>query len=69
MPNALVDTDGAGFTSHRDTMRYMRMAHKIGIPDLYCFDNMPSINIDKDDWAVVARAWKAYSDKIDTMFR
>ena len=68
MPNALVDTDGAGFSSHRDTMRWMRFAHKIGIPDLYCFDNMPSINITDEDWAVVAANWKAYSDKIDTMF-
>ena len=69
MPNALIDTDGTGFSSHRDSMRYMRLAQRIGIPDLYCFDNMPSINITDEDWAVVAATWKDYSAKIDSMFR
>lgn len=68
MPNALIDTDGAGFSSHRDTMRYMRLAPKIGIPDLYTFDNMPSLKLTEDDWAVVAATWKDYSAKIDSMF-
>ncbi len=68
IPNALVDTDGAAFRTQRDTMRWMRLAPKIGIPDLYCFTCFPCLKLTDEDWAVVARTWKAYSDKIDTMF-
>lgn len=68
IPGALVDTDGAGFTSHRDTMRYMRLASNIGIPDLYCFTGMPSLKFTAEDWAVVAEAWRDYSARIDNMF-
>lgn len=68
MSGALIDTDGAAFSSYRDTMRWMRLAPKIGIPDLYCFDDMPSLHLTEDDWVVVAKTWKDYSDKIDSMF-
>lgn len=68
LPGALIDTDGAGFRSHRDTMRYMLHAPTIGIPDLYCITDLPSITLTDEDWATVARAWKEYSEKIDRMF-
>lgn len=68
LPNVLIDTDGAGFTSHRDTMRYMQLAPKLGIPDLYCFTDMPSIKITETEWATVARVWDDYSARIDSMF-
>jgi len=69
MPGVLVDTDGAAFRSHRDTMRYMRLAPKLGIPDLYCLTDLPCIHITDEDWADVAKVWKDYSDGIDEMFR
>lgn len=68
MPGVLVDTDGAAFRSHRDTMRYMRLAPKLGIPDLYCLTDLPCIHITDEDWADVAMVWKEYSDGIDKTF-
>ena len=33
MPGVLFDTDGSAYNTRRDTMRYMRLAPKIGIPE------------------------------------
>ena len=65
MPGVLFDTDGAGFSSHRDTMRYLTMAPELGIPDLYCITDMPSIRLTDEDWAKVAAVWKEYGEWID----
>lgn len=65
MPGVLVDTDGAAFRSHRDTMRYMKYAPEIGIPDLYCISDLPTITLTDEDWKTVANVWKAYSERID----
>lgn len=41
MPGVLFDTDGSAYNTRRDTMRYMRLAPKIGIPDLYWHHGIP----------------------------
>ena len=69
MPGVLFDTDGAAFTSHRDTMRYMMKAPEIGIPDLYCITDMPPITLTDEDWARVAAVWKEYEAKIDALVK
>lgn len=65
IPGTLIDTDGAGFSSYRDTMRYMKLAPTIGIPDLYCITPMPSLRLSDDDWKTVSLVWKDYCQKID----
>lgn len=67
-PGALIDTDGAGFAGYRDTMRYMRLAPTLGIPDLYAISPMPGAKLSDEDWAVVADVWKKYSEKIDKLY-
>ncbi len=69
LPGALIDTDGAAFVSHRDTMRYMRLAPTIGIPDIYCITNPPTLELTDEDWASVAAVWKEYDKKIDAMIK
>lgn len=69
LPGALIDTDGAAFHSHRDTMRHMRLAAKLGIPDLYCITDMPSITLTDEDWEQVANLWREYSERIDSMVK
>ncbi|MBQ7714847.1 MAG: hypothetical protein IJT70_03145 [Clostridia bacterium] len=65
LPWSLIDTDGAAFRSQRDTMRYMVSAPKIGIPDLYCISDMPSLSLSDDDWRCVANVWREYSGWAD----
>lgn len=69
MPGVLFDTDGAAFSSYRDTMRYMRLAPTIGIPDIYCITDMPSLPLSADDWAEVSSVWKEYCRRIDAQYR
>lgn len=65
LPWSLIDTDGAAFQSHRDTMRHMRLAAKLGIPDLYCITDMPSITLTDEDWEQVANLWREYGEYAD----
>lgn len=67
VPGVLFDTDGAGFSSRRDTVRYMTLAPEIGIPDIYCVTDMPVITVTDEDWAKVAAAWRKYEERIDRM--
>lgn len=65
MPGVLFDTDGSAYNTRRDTMRYMRLAPKIGIPDLYCITEFPSLTLSDDDWESVADIWREYGELID----
>jgi len=65
LPWSLVDTDGAAFRTHRDTMRYFIEAPQIGIPDIYCISDMPSLHLTDEDFACVANIWREYSDFVD----
>ena len=69
MPGVLFDTDGAAFSSYRDTMRYMRLAPTIGVPDIYSITDMPSITLTADDWAEVSAIWKDYARRIDAQYK
>lgn len=68
MPGVVFDTDGAAFSSYRDTMRYMRLAPTIGVPDIYCITEMPSLALSDDDWAEVSAIWKEYARRIDAQY-
>ena len=60
LPNALVDTDGCGYNTHRDTMRYLTRNREIGVPCIYAVSPTPYLALSDDDWAKVAESWKAY---------
>lgn len=68
-PDALIDTDGAGFRTRRDTMRHMLGARKIGIPDLYCITETPWFELSDEDWKETSDNWKEYSAEIDKMYK
>lgn len=69
MPGALIDTDGAGNSSYRDTLRYLLLAPQLGIPDAYCLTPTPGAPISEPDWADVAAAWDSYSRRVDALYR
>ena len=61
----LVDTDGCGYNTHRDTMKYLTRSVELGIPDTYAVSDTPFLQLSDEEWASVAQVWKAYSAKID----
>ena len=68
LPWSLVDTDGAGYRSRRDTMRHLLAATSLGIPDLYCITDLPCIHITDEDWQAVAASWREYSERMDAEY-
>jgi len=65
----LVDTDGCGYNTHRDTMKYLTRAVEIGIPDTYAVSDTPFLKLSDEEWASVAQVWKKYSEEIDKMLQ
>lgn len=65
LPWSLIDTDGAGYRSHRDTMRYLLSSYRLGIPDLYCITDLFDLHITDDDWKSVANVWREYGEWAD----
>ena len=68
LPNALIDTDGCGYNTRRDTMRYLTGCSKLGIPDMYAVSDTPYLSLSDDDWKAVAQSWHDYEKKIDLMY-
>ena len=60
LPNALVDTDGCGYNTRRDTMRYLTRNREIGVPCIYAVSPTPYLTLSDDDWAKVAGSWREY---------
>ena len=65
IPWSLVDTDGAGYRTRRDTVRYLLNSFKLGIPDLYCITDLFGLHITDDDWKAVSDVWHDYSEWAD----
>jgi len=65
LPNALVDTDGCGYNTKRDTMRYLVNCRKIGIPDMYNVSDTPYLKFTEEDWKEVAEAWREYENELE----
>ena len=65
LPWSLIDTDGAGYRTHRDTMRYLLNSYRLGIPDLYCITDLFGLHITDEDWESVANVWREYSEWAD----
>lgn len=59
-PDALIDTDNAGFSTRRDTLRYLLNQPKLGIPDLYASTGTNGYRPTEDEWEMVAAVWKEY---------
>lgn len=68
MPGVLLDTDNAGFSSHRDTMRWMLSQPAVGVPDLYALQGTVSCPLDEDDFAAIREVWENYAKRIDAMY-
>lgn len=67
LPNALIDTDSAGFNTHRDMMRCMMNQPELGIPDIYCVSDLPNFAFSKEEWATIADLWRDYGKKWDNI--
>ena len=50
-------------------MRYMRIAPKLGIPDLYEVSNNAALTLTDEDWAEVKEIWDKYNKKIDKQYK
>jgi hypothetical protein len=61
MPDAIIDTDGAGWASRRDAMRYMRVAAGLGVPDLY-FLSAPFLK--DEDFAEIKEIFDGYRKRL-----
>lgn len=61
MDKASIDTDGPNCAVNRDTMRYLRYAAEIGVPDLY---TLSSRAITDDNWIEISRIYEEYSQNI-----
>ena len=64
----LLDTDNAGFTTTRDTMRWMLNQDLTGIPDIYCISPLPRFGMSEQDLADLAAMWKEYTYRVDAMY-
>ena len=69
LPDALLDTDNAGFQTRRDTMRWLLSQPEVGVPDLYCISPLPGFSFSETDKAALSRVWKEYTAQIDEMYR
>lgn len=69
IPNTLVDTDGSGFYSRRDTLRYIRRCTELGIPDLYEISDNVNLTFTEEERAEIRNSWENYSAKIDAMYK
>lgn len=61
-PNTLLDTDNAGFDTHRDTMRWLLRQGEVGVPDLYALSGG---GLTDDDFEELAAYWREYSARVD----
>lgn len=68
MPGTLLDTDNAGYNTHRDTMRWMLKQPQTGIPDIYCITPLPKFGFRDEELAALSAVWKEYTDRVDRMY-
>lgn len=68
MPGVLLDTDNAGFNSHRDTMRWLLAQPRVGVPDLYAVSATFTCPLSYYDFAAIAQLWRDYSARIDAQY-
>ena len=65
MPWSLIDTDGAGYRTRRDTQRYLISSYRLGIPDLYCISDLFGLHLTDADWEQVSNVWREYGEWAD----
>lgn len=67
-PGTLIDTDNAGYSSRRDTMRWLLNQPKVGVPDIYSIRGVREDFLTDDDLEAIAEVWREYSARIDRMY-
>ena len=67
-PGTLIDTDNAGYSSRRDTMRWLLNQPKVGVPDIYSIRGVRGDFLADDDLEAIAEVWREYSARIDRMY-
>jgi len=68
LPEALIDTDNAGFGSRRDSMRWLLQQHLVGVPALYAVSASERCGMTEADFRAIAQSWKEYNTRIDALY-
>lgn len=66
LPEALIDTDNAGFGSRRDSMRWLLHQSHVGVPALYAVT--ATCGMTEEDFRAVAQAWREYNARVDALY-
>ena len=65
IPEASIDTDGAGIGSRRAMMDYIRYAPTLGVPDLYQITSNADARLTEEDWDEIRAIWDAYAKSLN----
>ncbi|MBS6447337.1 MAG: hypothetical protein KH382_07075 [Clostridiales bacterium] len=68
LPEALIDTDFPAFSGRDESVRYLRFAPKLGVPDLYRLSNTDECVLTDGDWEEVRAVWDGYEQEIRSKF-
>lgn len=60
LPDSLVDTDFPSFAGHRDTMEYIRLAPRLGVPDIYRISDTEQCVFTNEDRTEIKEIWDEY---------
>ncbi|MEG0693218.1 MAG: hypothetical protein RR444_09090 [Oscillospiraceae bacterium] len=64
LPDTLIDTDFPAFCGHKDSMKYIRYAPTLGVPDLYRLSNSEDCVFTDEDWDEVRKIWQEYRNTV-----
>lgn len=64
LPDVLIDTDFPAFAGYHDSMKYLRIAPSLGVPDLYRLSDTGECRFEKRDWEEIRMIWNGYTKNI-----
>lgn len=68
LPDALIDTDFPSFAGHEESMKYLRYAPALGVPDLYRLSDTGECRFTEEDFAQVRAIWAGYAEQISKLY-
>jgi hypothetical protein len=69
MPGVLIDTDGTGINTNRDSLRWLLAQTGVGVPSLYCISPMSfGAALTEDEVRAAAQLWREYTLRVDRSY-